>query len=79
MTTFHRTNLNLHATDVEFLQRRHGTGWTTIARDIIHAHVLTTRRDCPDCEGSGQGRLNTPTLDPPYLPCPTCGGTGVRP
>lgn len=36
MTEFHRTNLNLYTADVEFLQRRHGTGWTTIARDIIH-------------------------------------------
>ena len=38
-TTFHRTNLNLYAEDVAFMQATFGRGWTEQARDIIHEEI----------------------------------------
>lgn len=38
-TPFHRTNLNLYAEDVEFMQRMFGRGWTEQVRDIIHQEL----------------------------------------
>ena len=36
---YHRTNLNLYTTDVEYMQRVYGRGWTEHARDIIHQEL----------------------------------------
>ena len=32
----HRTNINLYATDVEWLRKKYGYGWTEKVREIIH-------------------------------------------
>jgi hypothetical protein len=39
MTSLHRTNINLYTSDVDFLQRTYGPGWTVIVRTIIHTDV----------------------------------------
>jgi hypothetical protein len=41
MTTgdFHRTNINLLRTDVDWLVATYGYGWTEKVRDIVHDHV----------------------------------------
>lgn len=49
--------------------------------DILHAPVLMAaeeyfRKPCPDCEG-GTKPGPQPVLDGPFLPCPTCNGTGT--
>lgn len=36
---FHRTNLNLYASDVAYMQHVYGRGWTEQARDIIHQEL----------------------------------------
>jgi hypothetical protein len=36
---FHRTNISLHSSDVEYLKSTFGHGWTTHLRDIIHQEV----------------------------------------
>ena len=35
----HRTNLNLYARDVVYLQKHFGRGWTERVRDIVHTAV----------------------------------------
>ena len=40
---FHRTNLNLYTTDVEFMRRVFGRGWTEHARDIIHQELKAVK------------------------------------
>lgn len=36
----HRTNLNLHASDVAFLQHTYGYGWTEQARELLHQKIM---------------------------------------
>jgi len=36
---FHRTNLNLFRTDVDWLVCTYGYGWTEKVRDIVHEHI----------------------------------------
>lgn len=42
--TLHRTNLNLYATDVAFLQHTYGYGWTEQARELLHQKVEQLRQ-----------------------------------
>lgn len=42
--TLHRTNLNLHASDVAFLQHTYGYGWTEQARELLHQRVEQLRQ-----------------------------------
>lgn len=41
----HRTNLNLHASDVAFLQHTYGYGWTEQARELLHQRVEQIKRE----------------------------------
>jgi hypothetical protein len=41
--TFHRTNLNLYAEDVVYMQQLFGRGWTEQARDIIHQELKSIK------------------------------------
>lgn len=43
--TLHRTNLNLHASDVAFLQHIYGYGWTEQARELLHQRVEQIKRE----------------------------------
>lgn len=40
MPDFHRTNINLHATDVDWLVTNFGYGWTEKVRDVVHDYVV---------------------------------------
>ena len=40
----HRTNINLYASDVEWLRNQYGWGWTERVREIIHEAVRQKRR-----------------------------------
>lgn len=35
----HRTNINLYAEDVDYLQSHSGPGWTEIIRELVHNYV----------------------------------------
>lgn len=37
--SFHRTNINLYTSDVEYLQRKYDRGWTEIVREIVHQEI----------------------------------------
>ena len=37
--SLHRTNINLNKSDVDWLQRKFGRGWTEQVREIIAAHI----------------------------------------
>lgn len=39
-TDLHRTNLNLYTSDVEYLRKHYGFGWTERAREALHNWVL---------------------------------------
>jgi hypothetical protein len=39
MTDFHRTNINLLQSDVDWLQHNYGYGWTEKVREIIHGYI----------------------------------------
>lgn len=41
----HRTNLNLHASDVAFLRHTYGYGWTEQARELLHQRVEQIKRE----------------------------------
>lgn len=36
---YHRTNINLHQKDYEYLVAKFGQGWTTYVRNIVHREV----------------------------------------
>jgi hypothetical protein len=40
LSVFHRTNINLFMSDVEWLENKWGRGWTESVRDIVHQYVL---------------------------------------
>ena len=40
----HRTNLNLHASDVAWLRHTYGYGWTEQARELLHQKVEEIRQ-----------------------------------
>ena len=47
--SYHRTNINLFASDVEWLQKKYGHGWTERVRDIVRTHVqIRKERDFYD-------------------------------
>jgi len=69
----HRTNINLRKGDVEYLQKKHGYGWTKTIQEVVskyvkerkdHERQLVTKRICPDCRGTGES-------------CFVCGGKGI--
>lgn len=35
----HKTNINLYASDVEWLKHVYGWGWSERIRNLVHAHV----------------------------------------
>lgn len=37
---YHRTNINLYKSDVEYLKSHYGYGWGEIAREAIHNYVF---------------------------------------
>jgi hypothetical protein len=39
LSVFHRTNINLFMSDVEWLEKKWGRGWTEAVRDIVHKHI----------------------------------------
>ena len=39
----HRTNINLYASDVEWLRNQYGWGWTERVRDVLHEYVRDTK------------------------------------
>lgn len=41
--TYHRTNINLNAADVHYLQTAFGNGWTTQVREIVREWVRRKR------------------------------------
>ena len=43
MSDLHRTNINLYSSDVEYLRKHYGFGWTERAREIIHQAVERTK------------------------------------
>ena len=43
MSDLHRTNLNLYASDVDYLTKTYGPGWTGIVRNMIHTEVERRR------------------------------------
>lgn len=57
----HRTNIWLYASDVAYLQRRHGFGWTEKVREMVRAHVKQQHetqdyiRDKIERENPGKG------------------------
>ena len=79
-TPYHRTNINLLASDVEFLITRYGNGWTVRAREIIHDYVRTKQRAidiCLHCAGTGQVTITTANTIAQKT-CPLCHGTGYH-
>ncbi len=60
--TYHRTNLNLYAEDVAYMQHIYGRGWTEQARDIIHQELKHIRLRM-DIYNSGLGTPLAPTHD----------------
>lgn len=42
---FHRTNINLHRADVDWLVHIYGYGWTEKVRDIIHNYIESFYQD----------------------------------
>jgi hypothetical protein len=69
MTDLHRTNINLYTSDVDFLQRTYGSGWTGIVRNIIHTDVERRKSNTRPIHGEISRRYidNTevPTKDIP--------------
>lgn len=61
---FHRTNLNLHRSDYEFLLARYGFGWTTQVRDLIHQRVEELRSTPTNIEIINQAFANIGTIQP---------------
>lgn len=47
---FHRTNINLLESDVEWLRAHFGTGWTAIVRQIVQKYVAEHRKAIEDFE-----------------------------
>lgn len=45
---FHRTQINLHAADAEWLQRHFGRGWTEKVREWIHRMVQDQKAWTPE-------------------------------
>lgn len=39
----HRTNINLYAADVEWLEKHIGWGWADVVRQAVHAEVKRRR------------------------------------
>ena len=40
MSDLHRTNINLYTSDVEYLRKHYGFGWTERAREALHSWVV---------------------------------------
>ena len=36
----HRTNINLYTSDVDYLRKHYGFGWTEVVREALHNWVL---------------------------------------
>lgn len=41
--SFHRTNINLYTSDVEYLQRKYDRGWTEIVRELVHREIRSEK------------------------------------
>jgi len=39
----HRTNINLYASDVEWLRNQYGWGWTERVRDMLHEGITKAK------------------------------------
>ena len=62
--TYHRTNLNLHASDVAFLRHTYGYGWTEQARELLHQRVEQIKRERAAIETAVGAAL----IDPKDIP-----------
>ena len=61
----HRTNINLYARDVVYLQKHYGRGWTERVREMIHTaveHRKTIRHIPVDQRGQVVGEIRSAPL-----------------
>lgn len=59
---FHRTNINLHQSDYEYLLANYGYGWTEVIREWVHAKIKEAHK--PEDELF----LRTGSVNPSYPP-----------
>ena len=56
----HRTNINLHASDVTYLRNHYGHGWTERVRDIVHTFIQNRKRARDDAALDSDGYSHLP-------------------
>lgn len=44
---FHKTNINLYASDVEDLKRLYGFGWSEVVRKLVRLHLDRKKQGLP--------------------------------
>lgn len=67
----HRTNINLYSTDVTYLQKHYGHGWTERVREMVHTaveHRKTIWRIPVDQRGQVAGEISRRYVDNTEVP-----------